>query len=142
MKKIVLLLVVCVSIINCSDKNDIDNIVIRKWNACTEKSNCNINFAYLMTFEWDTMCFYSAANSLEDINRDLGFELKEFTDVGDRLIFLNKGRFVYQKEWFYDPNGQPEGIVFITDSKKFKTSRADAKFGIKKNGKIFYLEKR
>lgn len=53
-----------------------------------------------MTFEWDTMCFYSAANSLEDINRDLGFELKEFTDVGDRLIFLNKGRFVYQKEWF------------------------------------------
>ena len=30
MKKIVLLLVVCVSIINCSDKNDIDNIVIRE----------------------------------------------------------------------------------------------------------------
>lgn len=142
MKKLLLLLIVCVFIISCkNNSNSFDNIVSREWTKCNGDINCTIDFATIMNFEWDTMCYYSAANSLEDINKDLGVELKEFTDIGDRVIFLRKNKVVYQKEWFTNPDEELKGIVFVTDSKFFKVDKSNAKFKISKQGKAFYLKK-
>ena len=127
--------------LSCSNRNDIDYIVSVEWDKCEDSKNCIIDFACLMGFEWDAMCFYSGGNSLEDINEDLGFELKEYTDTGDIVIFLNKGKVVYQKTWFYNPSKPPKGVIFITDLKKIRVNKSEAKFEIKKVNKAFYLEK-
>lgn len=140
-KKTILLLSVSLFIFGCSNKNDIDNIVSTEYNRCKENTNCLIDFAHLMNFEWDTMCYYSGANSLEEINKDLGFELRDFTDIGDRVIFFHKGKIIYQKEWFYNPSEPPKGIIFMTDLDKFRISKSNAKFEARKEGNAIYLIK-
>ncbi|MBN2639492.1 MAG: hypothetical protein JXR65_10465 [Bacteroidales bacterium] len=141
MKNLILFLGICLLMTGCSKRTDFDSIVSSKWEECKGNTNCTLDFANLMDFEWDTMCFYSGACSLEDINNDLGFELKGFTDIGDRVIFLNKGKIVYQKEWYTKPSEPPVGTIFETDLKKFKVSKSDAKFRINKKGKAYYLTK-
>lgn len=141
MKSLILFLGVYLSFISCSNKEDFDKIVSSEWIKCKERANCTIDFADVMHFEWDTMCFYSGACSLEDINKDLGFELKEFTDIGDRVIFLNKGEIIYQKEWFSKPSEPAVGTVFETDLKKFRVSKSDAKFKISNQGKVYFVTK-
>src|ERR1035437_2898990 len=141
MKSLVLFLGVCLSLLSCSNRNDFENIVSNEWGKCKGSANCTIDFANVMNFEWDTMCFYSGACSLEDINKDFRYGLKEFTDIGDSVIFLNKGEIVYQKEWFTKPSEPPVGTVFETDLKKFRVSKFDAKFRISKVGKAYYLTK-
>lgn len=126
---------------SCSNRNDFDGIVSNKWEKCDVKTNCIIDFAISMNFKWDTMCYYSGGCSLEEINNDLGFELKQFTDIGDRVIFLNKGNIVYQKEWFTNPSEPIVGTIFETDLKKFRVSKVEAKFIIKKEGRAYYLTK-
>jgi hypothetical protein len=141
MKNKMLFLGILISLLSCSTKKDFDSVVADKYQKCENSNDCIIDFSTIMWFEWDTMCFYSGSNSLEDINKDLGFELKEFTDIGDRLIFLNNGKVVYQKEWFPEPSEPTEGSVFVTDLKKMKLSKSDTKFKIKKESRAFYLEK-
>jgi len=141
MKNKILFLGMLFSFLSCSNKNDFDNVVAEKFEQCGKSTDCLIDFSSLMWFEWDTMCFYSGANSLEDINKDLGFELKEFTDIGDRVIFLNKGKVVYQKEWFPEPSKPTKGTVFITDFKKMRLPKSEAKFKIRKEEQAYYLEK-
>lgn len=141
MKNLILFLGIYLLITSCSKSKDFDSIVSNEWEKCKEGTNCTIDFADLMDFEWDTMCFYSGAYSLEDINKDLGFELKGFTDIGDRVIFLNKGEIVYQKEWYTKPSEPTVGTIFETDLKKFKVSKSNAKFRINKDGKAYYLTK-
>ncbi|MBV8326504.1 hypothetical protein [Chryseobacterium sp.] len=144
MKKIILLLAIFICFImnSCSgNRNDIDTIVSNKWQECGRANNCIIDFANAMHFKWDTMCFYSAGNSLEDINKDLDFELKEWTDSGDRVIFLYKGKIVYQKEWALRADEPLDGVVFETDLKKFKINKANAKFRIRKEENAYYLKK-
>lgn len=140
MKKIILpLSILCSFMLSCS--NSVDYKISKEWNKCKEESNCIIDFANVMNFEWDTMCYYSVANSLEDINEDLGFKLNKYKYTGDRLIFLNKGRFVYQYEFSYLPSKSPEGVFILTDLDKFRVSKSDAKFKVEKVDKAYYLEK-
>lgn len=141
MKKVGLFLVSCLFFFSCSNSNNFDDIISDEWKKCQEEGKNTIDLSNVMQFDWDTMCFYSGAITLEEINQDLGFELKEFTDIGDRVIFLNKGVVVYHHEWFYQPSEPGEGTVFETDLKKFKISKLDSKFEIRKEGKIFYLKK-
>lgn len=141
MKNIMLFLGILLSLLSCSTKKDFDSVVADKYQKCENSNDCTIDFSSLMWFEWDTMCFYSGSNSLEQINRDLGFELKEFTDIGDRVIFLNKGKVVYQKEWFPEPSSPTKGTIFVTDLTKFKLQKSETKFKLKKEGEAFYLEK-
>lgn len=126
---------------SCSKRNSLDNIIANEWEKCKGDTNCIINFANLMNFEWDTMCFYSGACSLEDINNDLGFELKGFTDTGDRIIFLNKKKIVYQEVWYNKSSEPPVGTIFTTNSNKFRANKSDAKFRISKKGKAYFLTK-
>ena len=129
------------SLLSCSNKNEFDNIVATKYQQCEENKICVIDFSSVMWFEWDTMCYYSGSNSLELINEDLGFELNEFTEIGDRVVFLNRGKYVYQKEWFNEPDKPVKGTVFVTNLKKMRLSRFETKFKITKQGDAFYLEK-
>jgi len=74
MKNSIIYLGALLFIASCStSSNDIDSIVSDEWRKCDESTNCTIDFANLLSFEWDTMCFYSGACSLEEINKDLRF---------------------------------------------------------------------
>lgn len=138
--KTLLLGIIC-SLFSCSKKNDFDNVIADSYRQSEKKNEYYIDFSSLMWFEWDTMCFYSGANSLEDIEKDLGFTYSEWGDVGDRVIFLKNGKIVYQKEWFPRVDQPLRGAVFIIELKKFKLPKSDAKFKIRKDGQAFYLEK-
>jgi|SRR5690554_4671791 len=125
---------------SCSNKNDMNNLVINEWEKCSSKDNCVIDFSVSTDFEWDKMFYFSSAFSLEEINERLGTELKSFTDIGDRLVFLNHNKVVYHQEWFYNPSRNPKGIVFSTDDNFLEVDREDAKFKIKKNEALYYLK--
>lgn len=127
-------------VFGCTNKKDINYIIIQKWKQCNY-NNCTIDFANEMWFDWDIMCYYSGANSLEDINKDLGFELKHFIDIGDRIIFLKNNKIVYHKEWNIGYNNSKEDIIFVLHYKKLKIPKRHSKFIIKKQNDIFYLEK-
>ena len=77
--------------------------------------------------------------SLDEINQDLGFELAEYTDLADRMVFLNHKKWAYTAGWWYDPE-EPKGITISTKSNIFKVSYHKAKFKIKREGNIFILE--
>ena len=124
---------------SCSNNTDFDSIVKDKWRQCDKNSECIVDFAHTMDFEWDFMYFYSGGYSLDEINKDLGFELKEFIDIGDRIIFLYKGKVVYHQDWFPNPSEPPENIVFMTQKSKFRLDKKQAKFKITKEGKAYYL---
>lgn len=142
MKKLLTFLIVCIFMIDCTNNNNFERIVSKEWTKCDGDINCTIDFAVIMPFEWDTMYYYSGANSLEDINKDLGFELKEFADIEDRILFLKNNKVVYQKEWFNNPDEELKGVIFVTDLKTFKVDKSNAKFKLRKQGKAFYLKKK
>lgn len=141
MKNLKLYLIISIFVTGCTNRNDIDIIVSNQWDKCEDKKNCMIDFSKSMDFDWDTMYYYSVGNSLDEINKDLGFELKEFNDIGDRVLFTKNQKVVYQKEWFPNPSAQQEGSIFLTGDNKFRVKKSNAKFRIKKKDKCFYLEK-
>lgn len=79
--------------------NRVDDAVISCWNRHRTEKSIVIDFSREFTFEWDTLCFYSLGCSLDEINHDLGFQLTEYTDLADRMIFLNHGKLVYIAGW-------------------------------------------
>lgn len=125
---------------SCANRNDVDRLIINKWEKCSSKDNCIIDFSTTMDFEWDKMFYFSSAFSLEEINERLGTELKSFTDIGDRLVFMNDNKVVYHQEWFYNPNGKSKGTIFSTDDNCLEVSKKQAKFKIKKRESLYYLE--
>ncbi|MFA8300546.1 MAG: hypothetical protein ACEPOV_10315 [Hyphomicrobiales bacterium] len=139
MKKYILTLILIPLFFGCSNTNIIENGVFKKWEKCKVGSGCIIDIAEITNFQWDTMCFYSGSYSLDEINRDLGFKLKEYTDIGDRLIFLNKGKLVYQEEWFTNPSEHSKEVVFNDKRRKFRLSKCHVKFRIKRRHRIYTL---
>ena len=71
---------------------------------------------------------------------DLGFQLTEYTDLADRMIFLNHGKLVYIAGWWYDPEN-PKGITIDSPNNIFKTNRSRVKFRIKKKGDVFVFSR-
>lgn len=119
--------------------NKVDDAVISYWNRHRTEESIVIDFSREFTFEWDTLCFYSLGCSLDEINHDLGFQLTEYTDLADRMIFLNHGKLVYIVGWWYDPEN-PKGITIDSPNNIFKTNRSRAKFRIKKKEDLFILQ--
>ena len=122
-----------------NEYNKVDDAVISYWNRHQTEKNIVIDFSKTFDFKWDTLCFYSLGCSLEEVNHDLGFQLTEYTDLADRMIFLNHGKMVYIAGWWYDPEN-PKGIIINSRNNIFKTSRSMAKFRIKKKGDVFILQ--
>ncbi|MGJ1457975.1 hypothetical protein [Sphingobacterium multivorum] len=76
--------------------------------------------------------------TLDEINEILGFNLRSYTDVGARFIFVYKGRDVYSYEWFPSSGNLKEYVYMLTDLDLFKVDRHNAKFSIEKiDHKIF-----
>lgn len=141
MRKLFFVIYCSVLLTSCSEKNNIDNIVSEKWEKCDNHVDCVVDFATSMQFQWDTMYFFSGANSKEDIEKELRLTYDQWEDVGDKVIFLNKGNIVYQQDWFLNPDKLVDGTVFLTDLKMFKIDKSSSKFRISKKSKVFYLQK-
>lgn len=119
--------------------NKVDDVVVSYWNRHQTEKNIVIDFSKEFDFEWDTLCFYSLGCSLDEINHDLGFQLTEYTDLADRMIFLNHGKLVYIAGWWYNPEN-PKGIIINSRNNIFKINRSMAKFSIKKKDDVFILQ--
>ena len=119
--------------------NKVDDAVVSYWNRHQTEKNIVIDFSKEFDFEWDTLCFYSLGCSLDEINHDLGFQLTEYTDLADRMIFLNHGKLVYIAGWWYNPEN-PKGIIINSRNNIFKINRSMAKFSIKKKDDVFILQ--
>ena len=78
-----------------SGRNKVDKAVEACWQARQTGKEATIDFARAFDFEWDSLRFYSVGCSLEDIDHDLGFPLTEYTDLADRMVFLNHGKPAY-----------------------------------------------
>ena len=122
-----------------NDYNKVDDAVVSYWNRHQTEKKIVIDFSKEFDFEWDTLCFYSLGCSLDEINHDLGFQLTEYTDLADRMIFLNHGKLVYIAGWWYNPEN-PKGIIINSRNNIFKINRSMAKFSIKKKDDVFILQ--
>lgn len=139
MKKYILILLITPLLLGCSDTNIVDKAVFKKWKKCKDDSECIIDFTEITNFQWDTVCFYSGALSLDEINLDLGFDLKTSADSRDRLVFLKEGKFVYQVEWYFHASEKVEEVAFSREERKFKISKQHAKFRIEKREHLYFL---
>lgn len=127
--------------ISCSHNKDIDKLVMDVEANCVKNEDCIVDFSKEIDGDWDTMYFFSGANSLEDINMVLGFELKDFTDIGDRILFLKGNKIIYQKEWSFNNENNLKGIIFVPETIFFKYDKENCKFKILKNNEVYYLTK-
>lgn len=127
--------------ISCSHNKDIDKLVMDVEANCVKNEDCIVDFSKEIDGDWDTMYFFSGANSLEDINMVLGFELKDFTDIGDRILFLKGNKIIYQKEWSFNNENNLKGIIFVPETNFFKYDKENCKFKILKNNEVYYLTK-
>ena len=132
----ILISIVCLSCSN--NKNKVDDVVSSYWEQNHTQQNIIIDFSKEFDFDWDTLCYYSVGCNIEDINRDLGFKLTEFTDLADRMIFLKNGKLVYIAGWWYDPEN-PIGVAIDTPKMQYRISRNKAKFYVEKRDKVFVL---
>lgn len=126
-------------LISCGlEHNKVDNAVAICWEAQQTDKNPTIDFDKAFDFEWDSLRFYSVGCSLEDINRDLGFPLTEYTDLADRMVFLNHGKPAYIAGWWYNPE-ESCGITVGCNGLIYKTDRQHAKFKIQKKDNMYIL---
>ena len=126
-------------LISCGlEHNKVDDAVAICWEAQQTDKNPTIDFDKAFDFEWDSLCFYSVGCSLEDINRDLGFPLTEYTDLADRMVFLYHGKPAYITGWWYNTE-KPSGTTIGCNGSVFKTDRKHAKFKIQKRGNLYIL---
>jgi hypothetical protein len=93
-----------------------------------------------MDFEWDIMCYLSGGYSLEEINEILGFQLTQFADIGDRLIFLKDNKVVCQYEWAMEADSHSGCVIFDENMNKRKISKIEAIFNVNKVGNEYYLK--
>ena len=119
-------------------QNKVDDAVTTRWKARQTGIEPTIDFDKAFDFEWDSLRFYSVGCSLEDINRDLGFPLTEYTDLADRMVFLNHGKPAYITGWWYNAE-KPSGTTIGCNGSVFKTDRKHAKFKIQKRGNLYIL---
>ncbi|MGP1500507.1 MAG: hypothetical protein ACTTJM_01810 [Bergeyella cardium] len=136
-----ILLAILFYLLSCSNKKDFDFVVADYYQKCQKDTICIIDFGDIMWFEWDTMYYFSVGNSKEDIEKILGVSYNQWEDIGDRVIFLNRGKIVYQKDWFPKIDKPSEGSIFMTNLKMLKSNKSDAKFKIIKQNNLFYLQK-
>ncbi|UQA76748.1 hypothetical protein K2F45_07070 [Sphingobacterium siyangense] len=125
-------------LLGCSQDPNFDNTVMREFQQCKSNNGCILDMEKAFDFDWDTVYYFSGKYSLDEINEILGFNLRSYTDVGARFIFVYKGRDVYSYEWFPSSDNLKENVYMLTDLDLFKVDRHNAKFSIEKiDHKIF-----
>ncbi len=127
-------------LLGCTQKANFDNAITKEFQKCKGGEGCVLDMAKAFDFDWDTVYYFSGKCSLEEINRVIGFDIKNYKDVGDRIIFVHKGRDVYSYEWFPTPENIKERVYILTDLQSFKLNRATAKFKIEEINKTIFIE--
>jgi hypothetical protein len=138
---ITFLIVIAIVCQGCSERNNFDKLTEREFSNCPDKDNCVIDLSKVLTFDWETMYFFTNAYSLSEIDSILGFHLTEWYDVGDRIVFVKNNRVVYYQEWFPYPSDEIKNVVvFDTNKKYFRVSKKNAVFSIRKENDFYWLK--
>lgn len=124
----------------CSQESKFENSVTKEFQKCKGTDGCVLDMTKTFDFDWDTVYYFSGKYSLEEINRVIGFEIKNYKDVGARIIFVRNGRDVYSYEWFPTPENIKEKVCILTDLESFKLNRNMAKFKVEEINKIIFIE--
>jgi hypothetical protein len=99
-----LLFLLCI-LTSCKDKS----IAAKLYSKCEGKDKCVQKIKEVTDFKWDKVYIFSVEASLENIEKILGVPYKQWGDVGDRIIFVDKGKVVYHEEYFPYPEGIENG---------------------------------
>ena len=128
------------------NRNNLDYIVKQEYYGKRITCDSIIDLSNLMSFEWETLYYYSGACDLSEIYLDFGYEpYMDSETSSEKIIFCNNGKIVHFQTWTPDFDYAYEqkitGVIFSTsDNRKFKVSKDSAKFKVSvKNGEIFYL---
>lgn len=127
---------------SCSKRNAFDKLIEKQFNQCKNTNSCIVDLSTVITSDWDTMYFFTNAYSLDEIDSILGFHLKEYIDIGDRIVLTKKKhKVVYYQEWFPYPSDEIKNIViFDTEKKYFVVERKRAVFYICKKNQFYCLK--
>ncbi|MEJ5092865.1 hypothetical protein GEO21_22710 [Sphingobacterium faecium] len=138
--KILYLPILIFSILGCTQGSKFDNSIMEEFQKCKGDKGCILDMAKAFDFDWDTVYYFSGKYSLEEINKLVGFEIKNYNDVGARLIFVHKERDVYSYEWFPSPENLKERVYVLTDLESFKLDRNSAKFKMEEINNTIFIE--
>ena len=127
-------------LLGCSQDPKFDNTVMREFQQCKTNNGCVLNMDKAFEFDWDTVYYFSGMYALDEINEILGFNLRNYTDVGARLIFVYKGRDIYSFEWFPSSDNLNGDVYMLTDLDLFKVDRHNAKFNLEKIDHTIFVE--
>lgn len=125
---------------SCKD----NSIAARLYCKCDGQIKCIRQVKDVTTFKWDKVYIFSIGASLEDIEKTLGIPYKLWQDVGDRIIFIEKGKVVYHEEYFPYPEHIEKGRSFFELSKApYVGQYSTATFSVTKQkndkGELYYV---
>ena len=92
--------------------------------------------------DWDYVYIFKTNTSLEEINRQLGFEYPYFEDIVARIVFVKNNTVVYHEDEFPNPEKVKKGeLIFDIGYTNFvKIKRDKAIFIVHKEGDVFKLK--
>ena len=125
---------------SCKD----NSIAAKLYGKCGGQKECIQQVKDVTTFKWDNVYIFSIGASLEDIEKTLGIPYKLWQDVGDRIIFIEKGKVVYHEEYFPYPEHIEKGRSFFELSKApYVGQYSTATFSVTKQkndkGELYYV---
>ena len=111
-------------------RNSFDKKVLWEyWWEKDKNGECIIDLDDIMHVKWDSAIHYTAKYEFKEICDDLGFQLKEYQDIGDRIIFMRDGNVVFYSEWFpYPSDTGPDRSIICYDGDKLVIYPGNAKF--------------
>ena len=112
-------------------ENDFDILISNYLESnCKVNMECVIDLAEVTKFNWDKVYVFSSAVSLEEIENTLNLSLSSYSDIADRIVFVNGEEVVYHKEWFNNPSSPPEGVAFDLSGSIREYTNSNALFTI------------
>jgi len=135
----------CLQFLSCNTKVEEVEYIIKKYytEECGDNDDCIIDFNDLFPKRWDSVYIFNNAFDIVDINKQLGFELKNYVDVGTRIIFTKGKNVIYYQEWFPDPDNHASRLIFELKGNMWVAPRSKTQFRISRDltdQDILYLE--
>jgi len=124
--------------VGCTSHNDIYSYVKEQYETSENQISFN-KFSEENNFEWDSLYFFSAKVSLEDINRTLPIKINDFVDVGDRIYFFKNKKITYSECWYSINLDETKGISINTKDTILIRTPKDAFFRLDKKNEFFIL---
>lgn len=121
-----------------------NSIAARLYSKCDGQNKCILLVKDATTFKWDRVYIFSIGASLEDIEKTIGVPYNLWQDVGERIIFTEKGKVVYHEEYFPYPEHIEKGITSFQLSKApYVGQYSTAAFSVTKQknhkGELYYV---